>query len=193
MKNKTSIVFIVASAFFFILSSMLILFLFKLSTPLPDLSNENFKTKDEFIHLIYSKSHYGYKKYNIYPSITIAQAILESNWGKSKLTQDGKNLFGIKAGKNYKSKVDFVTNEFVNNKKIEVVQSFRSYDSYSKSVEDYTDLLGKAKRYEALKQCKDYKEQAIALYACGYSTDPNYPQKLISIIEKYELYKYDKK
>lgn len=191
MKNKISIVFITTSTFFFLLSSILILLLFKSSTPLPDLNNEKFETKDEFIQLIHSKTHYGYKKYNIYPSITIAQAILESNWGDSKLTQTGKNLFGIKAGKDYKNKVDFMTNEFVNNKKIEVVQSFRAYDSYSDSVKDYTNLLGKAKRYEALRKCKDYKEQATALYACGYCTDPNYPQKLISIIEKYKLYEYD--
>ncbi|CAH2212543.1 glycoside hydrolase family 73 protein [Tepidibacter aestuarii] len=191
MKNKISIVFIITSMLFFILSSILILFLFKSSTPLPDLYNEKFETKDEFIQLVYSKTNYGYKKYNIYPSITIAQAILESNWGNSNLTQKGKNLFGIKASKDYKNKVDFPTNEFVDNKKVKVVQSFRAYDSYSESIEDYTNLLGKAKRYESLKKCKDYKEQAIALYACGYSTDPNYPQKLISIIEKYKLYEYD--
>ncbi|WP_099187650.1 glycoside hydrolase family 73 protein [Tepidibacter mesophilus] len=191
MKNKISIVFIITSTLFFLLSSMLIMLLFKSSVPLPNLYNEKFETKDEFIQLVYSKTNYGYEKYNIYPSITIAQAILESNWGDSTLTQKGKNLFGIKAGKDYKNKLDFITNEFVNNKKIEVVQSFRAYDSYSESIKDYTNLLGKAKRYETLKQCKDYKEQAMALYACGYSTDPNYPQKLISIIEKYELYKYD--
>ncbi len=191
MKNKISIVFIITSAFFFVLSSILILFLFKSSTQLPHIYNETFETKDEFIQLIHSKTHYGYEKYNIYPSITIAQAILESNWGDSQLTQKGKNLFGIKANKEYKNKVDFVTNEFVDNKKIEVVQSFRAYNSYSESIEDYTDLLGRAKRYDPLKKCKDYKEQATALYACGYSTDPNYPQKIISIIEKYKLYEYD--
>ena len=140
-----------------------------------------------------------YRKSGILPSITVAQAILESNWGRSKLTQDANNLFGIKADSSWwGSSVTFSTGEYYNSK---VNAKFRKYRSWKHSIEDHTDFLVKNKRYEraGIFDKKDYKSQAQALEDAGYATteDKNgnkiYADKLIRLIERYNLYKLDDK
>lgn len=133
----------------------------------------------------------GYSDYNILPSLTIAQAILESNSGKSQLAIKGNNLFGIKADSRWTGKkINFPTKEFIKGKEITVNAYFRAYGSFSDSVEDHTKFL-LTKRYEKVKTSKDYKEACTEIWKAGYATDPKYPGKLINIIEKYKLYKYD--
>lgn len=147
--------------------------------------------KQEFINKILPKALESLKKYNILPSITIAQAILESNWGKSSLSMKFNNLFGIKAKSNTRNVANMKTNEYINGKKIQTTAKFKAYDTFIDSINDHNILLGEAKRYERVRNAKDYKEAAMALQKCGYATDPNYPDKLIQIIEQYKLYKYD--
>lgn len=135
----------------------------------------------------------GYSDYNILPSLTIAQAILESNSGKSQLAIKGNNLFGIKADSRWTGKkINFPTKEFIKGKEITVNTYFRAYGSFSDSVEDHTKFL-LTKRYEKVRTSKDYKEACTEIWKAGYATDPRYSQKLIQLIETYRLYEYDAK
>ena len=131
-----------------------------------------------------------YRTYNVLPSITIAQAILESGWGKSYLATEGKNLFGIKVGNWRGETITLPTKEFIKGQWITVNAEFRKYNNYGESIKDHSILLNQL-WYSKVIQAKDYKEQAKQLQNCGYATDPNYANLLIQIIEENELYKYD--
>lgn len=145
--------------------------------------------KEKFINKIKDGAIEGYKKYKILPSLTIAQAILETGWGRSSI---GNNLFGIKATSNWKGKVQIVrTHEYINGKKVYVDAIFRDYDTIYDSLEDRFKLLS-TQRYLKVVQAKDYKEGAKALYESGYATDPQYPNKLIQIIEQNKLHEFDR-
>lgn len=153
--------------------------------------------KMAFIESISEGATSNYNKYGILPSITIAQAILESGWGKSELAVTYNNLFGIKADLRWSGAVaTIVTNENYNDS---TVANFRKYDSINESIEDHGNFLYENSRYAeyGLFDGKDYKAQAQALENAGYSTvknedgDPIYADKLISLIEKYNLMQYD--
>src|SRR5690606_1987386 len=130
-----------------------------------------------------------YQKYGILPSIIIAQAILETGRGKSRI---GNNIFGIKAGSNWKGKTRTAqASEYRNGKWVSTTATLRDYDAVAESIMDYAELVGTAPRYEAVRNAKDYKEAARALQEAGYATDPEYAQKLINIIEQNNLIMYD--
>ena len=119
-------------------------------------------------------------------SLTIAQAILESGWGKSALATKGNNLFGMKgAGGKYK------TFEYINGKRVDIVDSFKVYPDWETSVIDHGNLFLRASRYQNLISERDYKEACRKVQADGYATAPNYAESLINIIEQYKLYQYD--
>ncbi|MCZ8520109.1 MULTISPECIES: glycoside hydrolase family 73 protein [Paenibacillus] len=129
------------------------------------------------------------KRTCVLSSITIAQACLESGYGKAGL---GCNLFGIKG-----SGQTFTTHEYYNGQKVIVQDSFRAYENWEVSVRDHGDFLiqnGRYSRAGFLAACNalDYKAAAKALQDAGYATDPKYASKLIGIIETYELHQYDK-
>ncbi|MBE6012068.1 MAG: hypothetical protein E7234_05875 [Lachnospiraceae bacterium] len=133
-------------------------------------------------------------KSGILASLTIAQAILESSWGKSGLTVKGNALFGIKAGSNWKGKVySGKTQECYNGISFtEITALFRAYNSWEESVSDHSELLTGLARYKNVVGERDYKKACKAIQAAGYATDPNYTNKLISLIETYNLTSYDK-
>lgn len=138
---------------------------------------------------------YAIKDYynsGILPSLTIAQAILESGWGKSTLATKGKNLFGIKATNWRGEKITLPTAEYINGQWITVQAEFRKYNNYGESIKDHSDLL-QINRYARVRQSKNYIEGAKALKECGYATDPNYSRLLIQIIEENNLHIYDNK
>jgi peptidoglycan hydrolase-like protein with peptidoglycan-binding domain len=130
----------------------------------------------------------SYEKYNIFPSLTIAQGILESGWMQHV---KGNNIFGIKwtNGCGYEVQ-ELNTYEFINGVKTPMVCKFRKYDSLEASLLDHGKLLSYS-RYKSVITSKDYKEAAQKVYDSGYCTDPEYPKKLISIIEENKLYIYD--
>ena len=124
-------------------------------------------------------------QYGIPASITLAQGILESGAGKGRLAVEANNHFGIKCH-------DW------NGKKIyhdddEKQECFRKYDNPEYSYRDHSLFLKNRGRYSFLFDFdKDnYKQWAKGLKKAGYATDPKYPQKLIDLIERYELYKFD--
>lgn len=147
--------------------------------------------KNEFIESISKVLMKNYDEYRILPSLAVAQAVLESSWGKYHIQN---NIYGIKAGKSWAGKVAIrKTKEWDGTKYITKEDRFRVYDSFEESVIDYLKLLGKTNRYEKVGKAKDYKEACRFVYECGYATDPKYSEKLINIIEANKLYLYDEK
>ena len=147
--------------------------------------------KKEFINSIKEGALKGQKEHGILPSLTIAQAILESNWGRSGLAVKAKNLFGIKAFSNWSGKrISLPTTEWYDGKQTVVNADFRAYDTFNESIEDHNKLLSN-NRYKAVRLSKDYKAACNEIYKCGYATDPQYTEKLISIVEKNKLYDFD--
>ncbi|OJF91561.1 glycoside hydrolase family 73 protein [Alkalibacterium sp. 20] len=151
------------------------------------------RTREEFIADVASYAAPLKESHGIKPSVAIAQAILESNWGKSSLSQQEHNYFGIK-GQSDSGK--YATMEY-DEEWIEIQTSFRSYPSLEASVQDYAELIANGvswnpELYQSVQEAATYKEAAYALYSAGYATDPTYPEKLIEIIELYELDQYDK-
>lgn len=153
------------------------------------------KAKEMFIKQVAPESQAMQNTYHVYASITIAQAILESNWGTSKLSTQYHNLFGIK-GTGANSQV-MTTKEYINGKWIVTKGRFRVYENWNDSIKDHTRLMLKGtdmnqQNYERVVQATNYQEAAKALQASGYATDPDYADKLISVIQTYKLYNYDK-
>ncbi len=136
------------------------------------------------------------KSFDLLPSITIAQACLESDYGQSDLAQKYNNLFGVKSSNPNTSAV-MTTKEYTNGKWKTVKAWFQIYDSYEASIRAHARLFQNgttwnAKQYKHVLAAKDYKTQAKALVTDGYATDPNYASKLISLINQYNLDQYDK-
>tara|TARA_B100000795_G_scaffold269959_1_gene261373 strand:+ start:865 stop:1695 length:831 start_codon:yes stop_codon:yes gene_type:complete len=120
-------------------------------------------------------------------SITLAQGILESGKGTSKLALKSNNHFGIKCHAGWKG-------ERVYHDDDEKGECFRKYQYVETSYDDHSAFLTKRKRYAFLFNygAKDYKKWAKGLKKAGYATDKKYPNKLIKIIEDYRLYEFDK-
>jgi len=125
-------------------------------------------------------------------SIKMAQAILESASGRSTLARQSNNHFGIKCGKNWTGGEVYRHDDDYKNGLL-VRSCFRAYDDPAKSFMAHSDFLTSNQRYRFLFDLDiyDYKAWAHGLRKAGYATDPNYPSKLIKIIEEYELYLID--
>lgn len=125
------------------------------------------------------------QKSKIPASITLAQGILESGSGNGRLAKEANNHFGIKCHGWKGAKIYHDDDEDQ--------ECFRKYKAASSSYEDHSDFLTGRKRYAKLFELKpdDYKGWAKGLRAAGYATDRKYPEKLISLINRYQLYKYD--
>ena len=126
------------------------------------------------------------KLYGIPASITLAQGILESGAGRSGLSRKSNNHFGIKCHKDW-------TGERVYHDDDELQECFRKYKDPDISFRDHSLFLTERTRYKDLFKLKkdDYKGWAKGLRKAGYATDPKYPKKLITIIERYKLFKLD--
>ena len=125
-------------------------------------------------------------EYHIPASITLAQGLLESGAGKSYLSTQGNNHFGIKS--------HGWTGRTLRHDDDRKQESFRAYDSARESFQDHSRFLAGRERYRRLFSLSttDYKGWARGLKECGYATNPTYAQRLISIIETYKLYEYDR-
>ncbi|MBC1514167.1 glucosaminidase domain-containing protein [Listeria booriae] len=151
--------------------------------------------QQEFINLLAAHAQEIQDQKGILTSITLAQAILESNWGESKLATEGRNLFGIK-GEYQKDSVTMPTQEFENNEWITIDAAFRKYPTWFESLDDHAALFLKGTswdktKYQGVIKAKDYKTAAKALQKAGYATDPGYAEKLIELIEQRNLQAYD--
>ena len=128
------------------------------------------------------------RSYDIPASITLAQGILESGMGDSRLATQANNHFGIKCHKGWRGKRIYHDDD-------EKGECFRVYKDPGKSYRDHSLFLTSRSRYDFLFDYKkdDYKAWAKGLKKAGYATDPKYPDKLISLIERYRLDRYDLK
>ena len=133
----------------------------------------------------------------ILPSITAAQAILESGWGSSQLAKaPNNNLFGIKDSEDWHGAIVTVpTQEYLNGDYITVNAAFRKYASWNDSVVDhakfFTSTEWRKNNYRKVVNEMDYRIAAQELKNAGYATDPSYAGKLIRLIETYKLYEWD--
>jgi uncharacterized FlgJ-related protein len=148
---------------------------------------ENRISKEEYIELYKDIAIEKMNMYNIPASITLAQGILESGHGNSKLAKKANNHFGIKCHKEWNGKTFHIDDDAKN-------ECFRKYKSPHDSFKDHSDFLSSRDRYSFLFELdiNDYKGWAKGLKKAGYATNPKYPQLLINIIEEFSLYEHDK-
>jgi flagellar protein FlgJ len=113
----------------------------------------------------------------------LGQAGHETGWGRQEIKGEGGaqsfNLFGIKAGGQWRGKVaETTTTEYVNGVAEKRVEKFRAYDSYEESFRDYARLISESPRYAKVRQTQSAESFASALQQAGYATDPEYASKL---------------
>lgn len=127
------------------------------------------------------------QRYGIPASITLAQAILESGTGQGRLARQANNHFGIKCHKGWQGETIYHDDD-------EKGECFRKYSNPMQSFEDHSLFLRNRTRYAFLFAYAptDYLSWAKGLKRAGYATDAKYPEKLITLIEKYQLHKYDR-
>jgi flagellum-specific peptidoglycan hydrolase FlgJ len=143
-------------------------------------------TSDSYIQRFKAIAIQEMNTYGIPASITLAQGLFESGAGNSELARIANNHFGVKCGGGWTGKSYYRNDDMVND-------CFRVYNNPEDSYRDHSNFL-KKKNYAALFQLdkNDYKGWANGLKAAGYATNPNYPNLLINIIEKYHLDQYDR-
>ena len=147
---------------------------------------------DSFKAIAVSEMH----RTGIPASIKLAQGILESDFGRSPLATNARNHFGIKCGGDWSGDTYYLFDDDKDSSGVLIESCFRMFDSAEDSYTAHSEFLmnpAKKSRYGFLFNLAstDYEGWANGLRFAGYATDPAYPQKLISVIEKYQLYKFD--
>jgi flagellum-specific peptidoglycan hydrolase FlgJ len=131
-------------------------------------------------------------QYHIPASVVMAQSILESGWGESQLAREANNLFGIKANRSTDQSVEFPTTEYLAGEPKLVKARFARFMNLQECFDAHARLLSFSPRYQAaLAAADDPVVFAVRLQECGYSTDPDYAQKLLQLIERYGLRRFD--
>ena len=133
----------------------------------------------------------GWKQFGVLPSLTAAQAILESAWGQSKLTTTGHNLFGIKGSYNGQSIV-MRTAEYGNGGYYYINAAFRRYDNNYESIVDHGRFLAQNPRYHNLLWDRNYQDVTNKIRLDGYATAPSYTTSLNNLIKTYCLDEWDR-
>lgn len=169
------------------------------ATRTPPLSQEHVPAGDYhrgFIEMIAPAARTSAQTTRVPASVTIAQAALESNWGRSLLAIKARNFFGIK-GKGPAGSVKMPTLEWIGGRFVKVQADFRVYNSMDESIRDHADLIATAKwktgvpiYREAMKHSDEPRKFAAALEGV-YATDPDYAEKLWRMMDAYELEEYD--
>ena len=160
------------------------------SVDLSTLTFSNNASQQAFIESVAKGAIEGWNEYGVLPSITVAQAILESGWGSSTLSTQAHNLFGIKGSYNG-NYVTMSTREVINGQSVYVNAAFRAYANNSESVEDHGNFLYSNSRYSNLLGDTSYTDVAQKLSQDGYATDPYYSSSLISLVKTYDLTQLD--
>ena len=148
---------------------------------------QTWKTEDQYIQRFAQYAVEEMELYNIPASITLAQGLLETGGGQSRLAQEGKNHFGIKCKENWMGKTMSHTDDAPN-------ECFRVYDDPRESYRDHSLFLVNRPFYKNLffLDPKDYNGWAHGLKKAGYATAPDYAQSLIRLIRLYGLDRLDK-
>lgn len=153
-----------------------------------------FSSADEFVNTMLPMAKEAADRIGVDPRYLVAQAALETGWGKSVMrAQDGSsshNLFGIKASGNWKGdSARAITSEFRNGQMVKETAEFRSYASYKDSFHDLVTLLQSNNRYQDVLKSADNPEQFVReLQKAGYATDPDYASKISQIAKQMTSY-----
>ena len=153
-----------------------------------------FADSDEFVATMLPMAEQAAKRIGIDPRYLVAQAALETGWGKSVMrNSDGSsshNLFGIKATGSWQGEqARAITSEFRDGQFVKETAAFRSYDSYQDSFHDLVSLLQGNSRYQDAVKAADKPEQFVReLQKAGYATDPNYASKISQIARQMKSY-----
>ena len=153
-----------------------------------------FNSADEFVNTMLPMAKEAADRIGVDPRYLVAQAALETGWGKSVMrAQDGSsshNLFGIKAGSSWQGdSARAITSEFRNGAMVRETAEFRSYGSYKDSFHDLVTLLQTNNRYQDVVKSADNPEQFVReLQKAGYATDPDYASKISQIARQMTSY-----
>ncbi|WP_223416457.1 MULTISPECIES: flagellar assembly peptidoglycan hydrolase FlgJ [unclassified Pseudomonas] len=153
-----------------------------------------FSSADQFVNTMLPMAKEAAERIGVDPRYLVAQAALETGWGKSVMrAQDGSsshNLFGIKASSSWKGdSARAITSEFRNGAMVKETAEFRSYDSYKDSFHDLVTLLQTNNRYQDVVKSADNPEQFVReLQKAGYATDPDYASKISQIAKQMTSY-----
>jgi flagellar protein FlgJ len=164
-----------------------------------DVKEVTFTGPDDFIRSIYSHAEEVAKASGLPVEVIVAQAALETGWGKHIMTDaqgnSSFNLFGIKADSRWQGEsVSVMTTEYRDGIVQRERANFRAYDSIEASISDYANFLESNPRYkDALQHADNPEAYARALQDAGYATDPAYSNKLTNIIQRYDLSSYSLK
>ncbi|HDR9497582.1 TPA: glycoside hydrolase family 73 protein [Burkholderia cepacia] len=150
------------------------------TAPRPAAQTADISTPAGFIAAIAPAAQVCAKRTGVPASVTVAQAALESSWGKRA---PGMNLFGIKADASWRGPVTSqVTHEVVDGETITITARFRAYSDWEGSIDDHAVFLTGNPRYRPAFAFKDGPNFARAIAKAGYATDPLYADKLIAIM-----------
>ena len=153
-----------------------------------------FSSQDEFVATMLPMAKAAAARIGVDPKYLVAQAALETGWGKSVMrAEDGSsshNLFGIKAGQSWQGgQARAITSEFRDGSMVKETAQFRSYNSYQDSFHDLVTLLQSNDRYKEVLKSADNPEQfARELQKAGYATDPDYASKISQIAKTMNSY-----
>ena len=154
----------------------------------------NFDTPADFVASLMPMAEQAAAKIGVDARYLVAQAALETGWGKSIIrTRDGEsshNLFGIKSHGSWEGEsARVLTTEYKGGKAVKEAASFRAYDSYAQSFDDYVSFLQNNGRYEKALNVTENPERFVKeLQQAGYATDPNYARKISQIARKMQTY-----
>jgi flagellar protein FlgJ len=157
-------------------------------------ARQAFSSADQFVATMLPMAQQAAERIGVDPRYLVAQAALETGWGKSVMRQqDGTsshNLFGIKASSSWKgAQARAITSEFRNGEMVKETAEFRSYDSYQDSFHDLVTLLQSNNRYQEVLKSADNPEQFVReLQKAGYATDPDYASKISQIARQMKSY-----
>ncbi|MBS7326256.1 MAG: glucosaminidase domain-containing protein, partial [Thiopseudomonas sp.] len=150
-----------------------------------------FESPEDFVNVMLPMAEQAAQRLGVDPNYLVAQAALETGWGKH-MQKDGSgasshNLFGIKShGWKGKSGMS-ATTEFINGKEVRINDSFRRYDSFAQSFDDFVDFLQRNPRYQKALQSTANPDQFVReLQRAGYATDPDYAAKISRIARTIE-------
>ncbi|MFX1590142.1 MAG: glycoside hydrolase family 73 protein [Promethearchaeota archaeon] len=161
--------------------------------------NSMTEQKEYFLRKIIPGIYFSYLRDDINITLSIAQAIHESDWGKSELAKKANNLYGIKShvDNKYKSYIK-VTEEYINNKKVNVIAKFKKYDNINESISHHgyylatRSLNGILLYKDVIKNKNNYNNAITALYLAGYATNSDYRGNLLLIVKNYKIYNFEK-
>jgi flagellum-specific peptidoglycan hydrolase FlgJ len=158
------------------------------STPVTPPSSAN--PQQAFIAKLAGGAVMAQRKYGVPASVTIAQAIVESGWGESQLATQDHNLFGIK-GTGPAGSHPLPTWEYVNGQQVTTTSDFRVYRNTAESIDDHGRLLATSPYYRKAMADRRNPDAFAASLTGVYATDPDYGAKLISLMKRYDLYRFD--